>query len=242
MTKSLIGITGWLDRRFYADYKTEKEFLREWIGRFLTPSSVVLDAGCGTGLFSYDYKERVASMIGCDLTPRIRENGNVHHAVMADLSNLPFLDTSFDLVFCRYVVEHLTEPQRVFQEIARVLKVGGRFVILTPSAYHYVSLIGRFTPHAFHEWVARMRGNRVEDTFPTVYRANTHRQLTNFLSRAQLRVVDYHAFEFKPNYLIMSPVTYAMGILYERLVNRFDILSPLRVNFIVVAQRTNGGA
>lgn len=241
MPKPLTGITGWLDRRFYARYKSEEDLFCEQIERFLTPSSVVLDAGCGRGSFSYDYKDRVTFLVGCDLTPRVGENINIHSAATANLSALPFSDASYDLVFSRYVVEHLTEPQRVFREIARVLKIGGHLIVLTPNAYHYVSLIGRITPHAFHELVASMRGNRSEDTFPTVYRANTRRQLTSFLSLAQLEIVDCCAYEAKPNYLTMSPVTYAAGILYERLVNRFNALQSLRVSIIAVARRTNGG-
>lgn len=210
---------------------------REHIERYLTPQSIVLDAGCGRGLFTYSYKEQAAFLVGCDLTPFIGENTNVHSAVMADLSALPFSDASFDMVFSRYVVEHLSTPLSVFREIARILKPGGQLIVLTPNVYHYVSLVGRLTPHVFHEKIAGMRGNLSNDTFPTFYRANTRRQLTKLLSLAQLEVVDYCAYETRPNYLIMSPVTYAVGILYERLVNRFNALSALRVGIVAVARK-----
>jgi SAM-dependent methyltransferase len=236
MAWSLTGITAWLDRHFYARYVSEEDLFRERIESLLTRSSIVLDAGCGRGLFNHDYKHRSAFLVGCDLTPRIGENEDVHVVAMANLNALPFPDASFDLVFSRYVVEHLTEPQEVFREIARVLKAGGYLIVLTPNAYHYVSLVGRFTPHVFHEVVARIRGNRCEDTFPTAYKANTRRQLTNCFSLAQLEIVEYCTHEAKPNYLTVSPVTYAAGILYERLVNRFDALQSLRISIVAVAQ------
>ena len=70
----MTGITDWLDRRFYAHYKSEEDLFCEQIERFLAPPSVVLDAGCGRGSFSYDYKDQVTFLVGCDLTPRIGEN------------------------------------------------------------------------------------------------------------------------------------------------------------------------
>ena len=237
MPRSLTGITGWLDKRFYSNLKGEGDLFFEYIERYLTPQSVVLDAGCGRGSVTYNYKDQVAFLCGCDLTPLIGENTNVHGAVVADLSILPFPNASFDVVFSRYVLEHLCEPHNVFREIARILKPDGHLIVLTPNAYHYVGLISRLTPHVFHERIARTRGNLSCATFPTFYRANTRRQLTRLFSLVRLKVVDYCAYEVRPNYLIMSPVTFAAGILYERLVNQFNALSFLRVSIIAVARK-----
>jgi SAM-dependent methyltransferase len=46
---------------------------------------------------------------------------------------LPFPDNCFDLVFASHVLEHLTNYVGAIQEIYRVLKPGGTFVILVPE-------------------------------------------------------------------------------------------------------------
>ncbi|HLV80292.1 MAG TPA: methyltransferase domain-containing protein, partial [Chthonomonadaceae bacterium] len=43
-----------------------------------------------------------------------------------DAHRLPFPDNRFDVVYCRYVLEHVRDPLRVLQEMRRVLKPGGR--------------------------------------------------------------------------------------------------------------------
>jgi ubiquinone/menaquinone biosynthesis C-methylase UbiE len=48
----------------------------------------------------------------------------------ADLSNLPFEDGSFDCVTCGYVLEHLPDPRPGLTEMSRVLKPGGRMLLL----------------------------------------------------------------------------------------------------------------
>lgn len=49
-----------------------------------------------------------------------------------DLENLTFSDESFDLVITQDVMEHVYEPEKAFQEIARTLKKGGAHIFTTP--------------------------------------------------------------------------------------------------------------
>lgn len=55
--------------------------------------------------------------------------------VFADAANLPFPDSSFDAVVCLEVLEHVPAPQRVMNEIARVLRPGGRLWLSMPFIY-----------------------------------------------------------------------------------------------------------
>ena len=64
----------------------------------------------------------------------------------------------------------------MFREFNRVLKPGGRAILLTPSKYDYVSIIARFMPNRLHgKLVNATEGRAEEDTFPTHYRANSRR-------------------------------------------------------------------
>ena len=45
--------------------------------------------------------------------------------VKADITNLPFNDDSFDIVFCNHVLEHIQDDTKAMKELYRVMKKGG---------------------------------------------------------------------------------------------------------------------
>jgi len=198
----------------------------------------VLDAGCGSGrVFQYRLPRPARLVVGLDRTAQVAGNPNIDQAVRGDLGRLPFREAAFDLVISSHVAEHLTEPEMVFAELARVLRPGGRLLILTPNRWHYVTLAARLLPHGFHLRFNRSRGVDERDVFPTVYRANTAGRLRALLEGAGLVVERIDQFEAEPEYLAFHPVAYALGVAYERLVNRFEGLAGLRVNLLVRAQK-----
>ncbi|HXE75802.1 MAG TPA: class I SAM-dependent methyltransferase [Candidatus Xenobia bacterium] len=224
--------------RFYPDYRDENWHFRRLVAQHVSPGARVLEAGCGrdTDLSGY-LREAGCRVVGIDLSPALSENSALHYPVRGDLEALPFANESVDLVTCRYVVEHLKDPVRAFGELARVLRRGGKVVLLTPNRWHYVTLIARLTPHAFHRWVNVHRGVPAEDVFPTRYQANSRRQLLHLAHRCGLRAVEIQLLELRPNYLLFSTPTLLLGVLYERLVNRISWLSPLRVNILAVLEK-----
>jgi SAM-dependent methyltransferase len=73
---------------------------------------------------------------------------------------LPFAAGSFDLVSANMVLEHLPAPEQVFQEIARVLAPGGKFVFLTR---HLGNPWVRISSIAFHRSVRRRLSVLIEN-------------------------------------------------------------------------------
>lgn len=71
-----------------------------------------------------------AEIVKTDIVGCIEEN-----VIEADAHHLPFPDSSFDVVICREVIEHVHNAQQVLSEIHRVLKASGILHISTPNAY-----------------------------------------------------------------------------------------------------------
>lgn len=234
---------GWqkeaLRQRFYRhDFRGMHGRFLDTVRDYARPGDLVLDAGCGSGrVFQHGLAGRVRRVVGVDVTDETRGNPQIDDAAKGDLGALPLRDGAFDLIVMSHVAEHLSEPEPVFGELARVLAPGGRLLLLTPSRWHYVPVAARLLPHPLHEAFNRWRGVDECDVFPTVYRANTSGRLRSLAEGAGLTVERLEPFETEPEYLAFHVVPYALGVLYERLVNRLEALAPLRVNLLLVARK-----
>src|SRR5262249_47404061 len=132
-------------------------------------------AGCGRYMKFCQAFSDVAHMVGIDLESQLDTNNrNAPFGVRGDLGHLPFPAESFDMVISRSVVEHLEDPPLVFREFFRVLRPGGKVVVVTPNKYDYVSVVAVLTPYWLHRrLVSRIFAVPEDDVFPTLYRANT---------------------------------------------------------------------
>jgi len=115
----------------------------------------VLDLGCGGG-DSIDLFRAVdpdVSWVGADIeeSPEVaaRTRGDAEF-VTFDGRSLPFADASFDLVFCKQVLEHVEHPRELVAEAARVLRPGGHLAGSTSQleAFHSRSTFN-WTPYGF---------------------------------------------------------------------------------------------
>jgi SAM-dependent methyltransferase len=114
--------------------------------RFLGPGKV-LDLGCGIG-HSYSVLAPRPT-VGVDIDPGALA-GQDRETHVADMRALPFPDASFSSVLAVQSIEHVPDPERVLDEVVRVLEPGGAAVFVTPNRltfarpdeiidpYHYV--------------------------------------------------------------------------------------------------------
>jgi SAM-dependent methyltransferase len=83
--------------------------------------------------------------------------------IVAEGSNLPFLDASINLVICESVIEHVLEPELVFKEIARVLAPGGYAYVSLPFMYPFHASPNDFTRFTRNALRQRFSGFEVID-------------------------------------------------------------------------------
>lgn len=99
----------------------------------------VLDIGTGAGHTAIAFAPHVAGVVAFDLTPQMLEETrrNAQAKGITNLTtqqgaaeNLPFDPASFDIVVCRLTTHHFANLSQAVGEMARVLKSGGRLVIV----------------------------------------------------------------------------------------------------------------
>jgi len=101
----------------------------------------ILDIGTGTGFIALILAGLGHDVIGIDLSreminvARRKANGLKIRFVIGDAEDLPFRDESFDAVVCRHVIWTLPNPKRAIEEWYRVLRDGGKVVIIDGEWY-----------------------------------------------------------------------------------------------------------
>jgi SAM-dependent methyltransferase len=229
--------------RYYAGRKFHDTLYTETIRRHVTAGARVLDAGCGRYLrFCRDLSD-TAEMTGIDLERTLETNNNERpFGICGDLGHLPFPSGHFDMVISRSVIEHLEYPEKVFDEFQRVLRPGGKVVIITPNKYDYVSVAAALTPYWMHRaLVSKIFRISEDDVFPTLYRANTIGTIRRKLTQAGFAERELDTINHYPAYLMFSPVLFRLGVLYERLTS-LRFLRSLRGSILCVFEKEGTAA
>lgn len=108
----------------------------------ISKNDLVLEVGSGEGYGTNILSKKAKSIVGLDVDPEAVEHANkkyksknckfVHYAG----KKIPFPDNKFDKVISFQVIEHVADDIEYLNEIYRVLKKNGDFIVATPNRNH----------------------------------------------------------------------------------------------------------
>lgn len=150
------NMSEWYQKRyatFFLDDRIKK------VSRILSQfqgSKRFLDIGCGDGSLTLFFKDAMGGpeVYGVETSDSAvelaKEKGVTAYSVDLNVSGLPFENHFFDVVFAGEIIEHMFDPDRLLEEIYRVLTPSGTLVITTPNLATWHSrllLLAGFQPY-----------------------------------------------------------------------------------------------
>ena len=136
--------------------------------KYIKPAERLLDIGCGDGFFlrRSKCKERFGldKLLGDEVSDK-----------------LDFPDSYFDYVTMLAVIEHLSNPEDIMKEVARVLKPGGYFIITTPRQAA--------------EWLIKIYAKNIDEEHKSYFDYDRMKGLAGVM----FDIVGYHKFIFGLN-------------------------------------------
>jgi SAM-dependent methyltransferase len=111
----------------------------------------VLEVGCGAGVDLVRFARGGANVTGVDLSAsaiqlaaaNCAQQGLTAELRVADGEHLPFKDGAFDFVFAHGVVQYTADPQRLVDEVRRVLKPGGQAIFQVYNRHSWLNLLSK---------------------------------------------------------------------------------------------------
>ena len=179
----------------------------------------ILDNGCGIGLlFDRVSPERI---VGLDISGEMLKYAarKSDRLILGNSRELPLKDNSFDVVFCRSLLHHLSEPESAVGEMFRVLRRGGEIVLVETNT----SLLS-FLPRL----IAR-RGERFSGVHKNLSRRSIERLLEPYFEIEDVAYFGYFAypllgfpdifgiFKYAPFKTVAEPALMAIDNILSRL-------------------------
>jgi len=113
--------------------ETDRHVMR--VMRHLAPAEGdhILEVGCGRGFVTARVQRLSPRTEGVDVNPEAVRHGVAANLRAMSATGLDFPDASFDKVYSFHTIEHVPEPGRALAEMARVLRPGGRLMLVYPA-------------------------------------------------------------------------------------------------------------
>jgi len=205
----------------------------------------IVEAGCGRewslSLEGVDYHLTGIDADAEALRARCETVGDLDEWHVGDLRTLSLEPAAYDVIYCAFVLEHISGARQVMDRFVEAVRPGGLIIIRIPDRDSVWGLVTRLLPFRMHvfyrRWFAgdKMAGKPGHAPYPTAYdRIVSYRGMTAYCAEHGLEVLDAYSSNFylqdigKLRYLV-APLTRLISALsFGRVTARHNNL-----NFVI---------
>lgn len=183
-------------RRIKAKYKVD--MFKDLIS--INSNSVCVDVGCGGGYISKEvfnkYKCSLFSLDNSHTAIEYAKQNNQFdkmHYLVSPAQKMELPDAIADVVFCIGVLEHITDIDIALKEIDRIIKCGGRIVIITSNLYSSMffdrllkQLLGKWRYGYQKNWKLSKLKDKLKENGFSIYNFSVHQGFGDFEKKNKL--------------------------------------------------------
>ena len=96
------------------------------------PGDKILEIGCNQGKTVKKIREYSQNVIGIDVNPEAVKRAEISDIIKMDGTKMDFPSNSFDKIYSSHTIEHIPDLNKFIREMERVLKPGGRILLVYP--------------------------------------------------------------------------------------------------------------
>lgn len=201
------------------------------------PGGRVLSIGCGTGGLLRRFGNPAQSRFGSDVDiDSLKSAAKVYPVCAADVTRMPYGPDTFSCITAEWMFEHLPDKAAAIAELARVLKPGGRILILTTNAHSPLAWLARLFPKSGSRFRRSSLGIDERGTWNTHHAHNSIGELSRCMSEQGLHRVEFYRISHIEYYFIHLGILRLLSKLYDA-VFRLPPLSLLSNAFLIVFEK-----
>jgi SAM-dependent methyltransferase len=167
----------------------------------------ILEAGCGRRWY-LDLEGIDFHLAGVDLNSdalriRTEQVGDLDEAIVGDLREVTLEPELYDVIYCSFVLEHVTGAEQVLDRLLAALKPGGMLLLRVPDGDSVYGFLARRSPFWLHvQYKRRILRNKLagkpgHGPFPTVYDSVVSwKGITAYCDRHGVEVADAYSSNF----------------------------------------------
>ena len=164
-------------KKYDPSFKHRWDIYNEMVKNSLGEEKIWIDCGCGNNGMIQVYGKFVKTAIGVDII----DTSNKKNFIKADIDNLPFSSNFADLITLRFVVEHFRDQNKYFSELSRILKRGGKIIILTTNLYSPLIFLPKMLPNSLKSRIlTKLFKVQDKEVFPAYHKFNTPQKYKEF--------------------------------------------------------------
>ena len=190
---------------------------------------VVLDVGCSYGKNVFRFADISKEIHGIEILEESissaknkNKNSNVFFK-QGDAENIPYESNKFDTVYSLWVLEHLENPTKFFDEVNRVLKPGGILILWVPSVLNptgfFTKLVSNYYKMKLLSFLSKKPIEEVSD-MECFYRANYVSEIDS-LTSGKFQRVFLERYDTPGYYSQSRFLTYLWYVRYRLTNNKF---------------------
>jgi len=238
-----------IQKKILPNAQPSQKVYEDCVRNMVNPDVVWLDLGCGHQLFR-SWRERSGAEAEKEIVSRCRfvcgldydldslkKHRSFKMKLRADISKIPFVNSSFDLITSNMVIEHLKNPEEQFSEIYRVLKDNGCFLFHTPNLFSYGTFFSKLIPDFYKVGLIKaLDGREEEDAFKTYYHVNSEKKIFEIAEKTGLSVHKIGFVTEPVARFAKFPAIAFFELFFIKILN-INFLRKFRANIICILKR-----